>query len=284
MNGATTTLTVDDEIALEPSHRSAATLLFTDIVGSTSLLERLGDHAWLEVLRRHYALVRGHVARHGGAVVHVLGDGFMIAFDEVSAAVDCAVAMQRSLAAPDALLDAPLRVRMGIHSGPVIREPTDVHGRTVVLAARIGAHADAEEILVSEAVASSIMASGHRRLAERGHVAFKGLRGRNLIYSVEWRRQPPPVSARRARTARRDPHRRSRSRGARRLHAVSFRSPRLNDPSAHVLPSAPEPGGTAAQTGKRKRRASASSGAQLFSVGAVAAGGQAPANGPRGTV
>jgi class 3 adenylate cyclase len=282
MNGGTNTLIVDDEIAIEPSHRLAATLLFTDIVGSTSLLERLGDHAWLEVLRRHYALVRGHVARQGGTVVHVLGDGFMIAFDDVSAAVDCAVAIQRSLAAPDALLDAPLRVRMGIHSGPVIREPTDVHGRTVVLAARIGAHAGAEEILVSEAVASSIMASGRRRLAQRGHVALKGLRGRHLIYSVEWRRPAPPASARRARTARRDPHRRSR--GARRLHAVSFRSPRLNDPSADVRPSASEHGGVAAQTGKRKRRASASSGAQLFSVGAVAAGGQAPANGPRGTV
>jgi class 3 adenylate cyclase len=282
MNSGTNTLIVESEIAAEPSHRSAATLLFTDIVGSTSLLERLGDHAWLEVLRRHYALVRGHVARHGGAVVHVLGDGFMIAFDEVSAAVDCAVAIQRSLAVPDALLGAPLRVRMGIHSGPVIREPTDIHGRTVVLAARLGAHADAEEILVSEAVAASIAASGPCRLAQRGHVALKGLRGRHLIYSVEWRRESPPVSARRATTARRDPHRRSR--GARRLRAVSFDGPRPNDPSADALPSPSERGGVAAQMGKWKRRASASSGAQLFSVGAVAAGGQAPANGPRGTV
>jgi class 3 adenylate cyclase len=282
MNGATGILLVDDEIAIEPSHRSAVTLLFTDIVGSTALLERVGDHAWLEVLRRHYALVRGHVARHGGAVIHVLGDGFMIGFDEASAAVDCAVAIQRSLVVPDALLDAPLRVRMGIHSGPVIREPTDVHGRTVVLAARIGAHADAEEILVSEAVASSIMASGRRRLARRGQVALKGLRGRHSIYSVQWRRQPAPVSARRARMARREPQRRSP--GARRLHAVSFRSPRLGDPTPDGPPSGSERGGTEAQTGKWKRRASARSGAQLFSVGAVAAGGQAPANGPRGTV
>jgi class 3 adenylate cyclase len=219
MTVGTNTLIVDDEIAIGPSRGSAATLLFTDIVGSTSLMERLGDHAWVEVLRRHYALVRGHVARHDGAVVQVLGDGFMIAFDDISAAVDCAVAIQRSLAVPDALLDAPLRVRMGIHSGPVIREPTDVHGRTVVLAARIAAHADAEEILVSHAVASSVMAFARRRLAERGEVALKGLRGLHSIYSVEWRHQPAPVSARRTMTARRDDQ--CRPRGARRLHAVS---------------------------------------------------------------
>jgi class 3 adenylate cyclase len=219
MTVGTNTLIVDDEIAVGPSHRSATTLLFTDIVGSTSLLERLGDHAWLEVLRRHYAIVRGHVARHDGTVVQVLGDGFMIAFDDVFAAVDCAVAIQRSLAVPDALLDAPLRVRMGIHSGPVIRELSDVHGRTVVLAARIAARADAEEILVSHAVASSIMAIAPRRLAERGDVALKGLRGLHSIYAMEWRHQPAPVSVRRAMTARRDEH--CRPRGARRLHAVS---------------------------------------------------------------
>jgi class 3 adenylate cyclase len=219
MNAATSTLMVDDEIAIGPSYRSATTLLFTDIVGSTSLLERLGDDAWLEVLRRHYALVRGHVARHHGAVVQVLGDGFMIAFDDILAAVDCAVAIQRSLAVPDALLDAPLRVRMGIHSGPVIREPTDVHGRTVVVAARIAAHAVAEEILISHAVASSVTAFARCRLAERGDVALKGLRGLHSIYSVEWRHPPAPVSRRRAMTVGRDDH--CRPRGASRLHAVS---------------------------------------------------------------
>jgi class 3 adenylate cyclase len=219
MTVGTNTLIVDDEIAVGPSHRSVTTLLFTDIVGSTSLLERLGDDAWLEVLRRHYALVRGHVARHDGAVVQVLGDGFMIAFDDIRAGVDCAVAIQRSLAVPDALLDAPLRVRIGIHSGPVIREATDVHGRTVVLGARIAARADAEEILVSHAVASSIMTFARRRVVERGDVALKGLRGLHSIYSVDWRHQPAPVSPRRATTARRDQHRRWR--GAGRLHAVS---------------------------------------------------------------
>jgi class 3 adenylate cyclase len=218
MNVGTNTLIVDDELAIGQSRRSASTLLFTDIVGSTSLLEHLGDDAWLDVLRRHYALVRGHVARHGGAVVQVLGDGFMIAFDDTLAAVDCAVAIQRSLAVPDALLDAPLRVRMGIHSGPVIRESDDVHGRTVVLAARIAARADGDEILVSHAVASGMMAGGaQRRLAKRGEVVLKGLRGLHSIYSVEWRHRPP-ASKRWAMTARRGEHRRSR--GAGRLHAV----------------------------------------------------------------
>ena len=263
MNVATNTLLVDDETAVGPSRQSATTLLFTDIVGSTALLERLGDDAWLDVLRRHYALVRGHVARHDGVVVQVLGDGFMIAFDDIRDAVDCAVAIQRSLTVPDPLLEAPLRVRMGIHSGPVIREIADVHGRTVVLAARIAARADGEEILVSHAVASELTACAGSRLAKRGDVALKGLRGLHSIYAVEWRYRPVPVAALRSVTARRDEH--ARSRGARR------------SPSAGR-------GTTGRQIGKWKRRASASSGSQLFSVGAVAAGGHAPANGPGDTV
>jgi class 3 adenylate cyclase len=213
MNVATNTLLVDDETAIGPSRGSAATLLFTDIVGSTSQLERLGDDAWLDVLRRHYALVRGHVARHDGVVVQVLGDGFMVAFDDILHAVDCAVAIQRSLTVPDALLRAPLRVRMGIHSGPVIREPGDVHGRTVVLGARIAARADGEEILVSDAVASELMACARSRVAKRGDVALKGLRGMHAIYAVEWRYRPVPVRALPPVPLRRDEHRRSRDAG-----------------------------------------------------------------------
>jgi class 3 adenylate cyclase len=170
------------------------TLLFTDIVGSTALLERLGDRAWVEMLDRHSTLVRRHVAVHGGEIVQVLGDGFMLAFTNVADAVGCAVGIQRDLdAAPDPALDTPLRVRMGVHTGPVLRSATDLHGRTVVLAARIAAHAVAGQILVSEAVASSRAASTDIRVAARGAVALKGLHGRQPIYALDWSGRPGPV-------------------------------------------------------------------------------------------
>jgi class 3 adenylate cyclase len=165
----------------------AMALLFTDIEGSTELLERVGDHAWVEVLHRHHALVRGLVARHGGAVVHLLGDGFMVAFADVGAAVDCAVAIQRRLAAsPDPILGASLRVRMGVHTGPVIRDVGDYHGRTVVVAARIAARARGREILVSADVAACDRPRAHRRFALVGAVALKGLNRREILYSVDW--------------------------------------------------------------------------------------------------
>jgi adenylate cyclase len=111
----------------------------------------------------------------------------MIAFGDPGAAVACAVALQRSLAAPDPDLGAPLRVRMGLHVGEAIRFAGDFHGRTVVLAARIGARAGAEEILVSEAVVRRVAHSMRGHLTRLGDVALKGLAGRHAIYTLDWK-------------------------------------------------------------------------------------------------
>ena len=184
---ATASIVATDARASMPIAREAVALLFTDIVDSTAQLERPGDDAWLGVLRRHHTLVRSHVALHGGAVVNTAGDGFMIAFGDPRAAVACAVALQRSLAAPDPDLGAPLRVRMGLHFGEAISFAGDFHGRTVVLAARVGARAGAEEILVSEAVVRSVAHSMRGRLTRLGDVALKGLAGRHAIYALDWK-------------------------------------------------------------------------------------------------
>jgi class 3 adenylate cyclase len=175
-------------------------LLFTDIEGSTAILERVGDRAWVEVLHRHYAMVGGLVALHAGTVVHVAGDGFMIVFADVYDAVGCAVAIQRRLAAPEQALGASLRVRMGVHTGLVIRDTSDLHGRTVVVAARIAARARGGEILVSGEVASCDPAPAGIRFRPVGTVVLKGLNRREILYSADWgarpaRTRPRPADA-----------------------------------------------------------------------------------------
>jgi class 3 adenylate cyclase len=181
-------------------HREPVALLFTDIEGSTAILERMGDRAWVEVLRRHHTMVRELVALHGGTVVHVAGDGFMIVFADVRDAVACAVAIQRRLAGPDPALGASLRVRMGVHRGLVIRDASDLHGRTVVVAARIAARARGGEILVSDVVASCDPAPARIRFRPVGAVALKGLNGREALYSIDWearsaQKRRPPANA-----------------------------------------------------------------------------------------
>jgi class 3 adenylate cyclase len=157
--------------------------MFTDIEDSSMLVERLGDRRWLDLYSRHSALVHRHVARHRGVVVKGQGDGFMAAFADPSAAVDCAVALQRDLAAAPAG-EERVRVRIGLHTGAAIRQAGDFHGRTVVIAARIAAQARGGEILVSADVARAVRQAGGVTLAARGAVALKGLDGRHDVYAA----------------------------------------------------------------------------------------------------
>jgi class 3 adenylate cyclase len=119
--------------------------LFTDIVGSTELLDRLGDDAAHHQRRRHFALLREAVGRCGGREVKSLGDGLMVVFATPRAAVECAVAMQRAVAASeDGLL-----VRVGVASGEAICEDGDYFGRPVVVARRLCDAANGGEVLVA---------------------------------------------------------------------------------------------------------------------------------------
>jgi class 3 adenylate cyclase len=172
------TIEADTPARLDPAQAVPVTLLFSDIEGSTELNERLGDDRWLAVLEDHNAIVRRALAAHRGREVKSQGDGFMLAFQDPADGLDCAVAMQRSFARRNAdRPEAEIRVRMGLHAGPAIRRGDDFFGRNVVVAARIAAHAQGGEILVSDAVGAG---------GEPMELALKGLKGTQRVHRVPW--------------------------------------------------------------------------------------------------
>ncbi len=163
------------------------TIVFTDIVGSTEMMERLGEDAWLDMIRAHNELVRGVVAKSGGDVVKSQGDGFMLAFGSAAAALSCAVALQRAVGEFSAAHHRPpVHVRVGIHTGNVFALEDDFFGKAVVLAARITGHAEGGQILVSAASKEFT-----ERLELWGYCAptslnLKGLADPQRVYSLDW--------------------------------------------------------------------------------------------------
>jgi class 3 adenylate cyclase len=99
--------------------------------------DRLGDKAWMEVMREHNAIVRAQLKAHDGFEVKSEGDGFMVAFQSARKAIECAAAIQNALAERNATVAEPVNVRMGSHVGDVIKEGEDFFGRNVILAARV---------------------------------------------------------------------------------------------------------------------------------------------------
>jgi class 3 adenylate cyclase len=174
-----------------PSLRPAAapdgtvTILFSDIEGSTQLNERLGDVQWLELLRAHHAIVREQVHQHGGFEVKAQGDGFMIAFPSARRAVECARAIQRDI---DSELgdhaDAPIRLRIGLHTGEAIKEETDFYGKNIVLAARIADRARGGEILASSVVKQLTESAGDLRFENERELELDGLAGTHTVFRV----------------------------------------------------------------------------------------------------
>ena len=129
------------------------TVLFTDITGSTALIERLGDERWVTVLSAHDAVVHAALQSHGGWVVKSVGDGCLAAFTDAVAAVRAGVEMQRCLSATSVPgVPGGLQLRVGAHTGAVICFNGDVLGRNVHLARRITSAAAPGEVLVSAAV------------------------------------------------------------------------------------------------------------------------------------
>ena len=131
------------------SHRVLATVLFTDIVGSTALAEQLGDRRWRDLLDAHHATVRRELSRARGKEVKSLGDGFLATFDGPARAVRCA----RSITEAVGLLN--LKIRSGLHTGEIEIVDNDVQGIAVHIASRISALAGPGEVLVSRTVQRS---------------------------------------------------------------------------------------------------------------------------------
>jgi class 3 adenylate cyclase len=170
------------------SPEGAVTILFSDIEGSTEMVERLGDEEWVRVLRVHNDLVRKALARNGGVEVKAQGDGFMLAFMSSRAALRCAVEMQQSLEHHGSEHEGDrVRVRIGLHAGFMIQEGPDYFGRNVILAARIADRARGGEVLVSAPLKEFVETAGGAAFLEPQELALKGLAGTHRVYPVDWR-------------------------------------------------------------------------------------------------
>ena len=115
------------------------TVLFTDIVGHTEMMQRLGDAKGRDVLREHERITRETLKAHGGAEVKTMGDGFMASFGSVTSAMECAIALQRAFAAHTESMPEPLHVRVGLNAGEPIEEDGDLFGATVKVETVLGA-------------------------------------------------------------------------------------------------------------------------------------------------
>jgi class 3 adenylate cyclase len=175
------------DLATATAADGTVTIMFSDIVGSTAMTERLGDRRWIEVLREHNRVIRDEVSAHDGFEVKSQGDGFMVAFASASRAVECAAAIQRAFAsrAEEAPEEAIL-VRIGLHTGEAIRERDDFFGRNVILAARIAAQAGAGEVLVSSLLKELTEADSDVRFGDARELSLKGLSGTYTVHAVEW--------------------------------------------------------------------------------------------------
>ena len=162
------------------------TVLFTDLVGHTEMMRRLGDARGREVLREHERMTRDAIAQHGGTEIKTDGDSFMVSFGSVAAAMECAVELQRAFASRNEGAEEPLRVRMGLNAGEPIGDEGDLFGESVILAARIKDQAEEGEILVAEPVRHLLAGKGFV-FADRGTFVPKGFEDVVRLFEVRWR-------------------------------------------------------------------------------------------------
>jgi class 3 adenylate cyclase len=164
------------------------TILFTDMEGSTSLTQRLGDARAMAVLRTHDRIRGEALGRHGGSEVKHTGDGLMAAFPSVVGAIESAVQIQRQLAEGGDSGGIPVRVRIGMSAGEPVTERNDLFGAVVQLAARLCSRAEPGSVLVSNAVHDLALGKGFV-FRKRGRQSLKGFDEPVQTFEVVW--QPP---------------------------------------------------------------------------------------------
>jgi class 3 adenylate cyclase len=164
--------------------REVRTFMFTDIVGSTALVEAIGDEAWHDLLHWHDEALRRCLAENRGEEVHHTGDGFFAAFPDADAALACAAAIQRKLAEHRRDHGFAPRVRIGLHAAEATRVGDDYEGAGVHAAARIGALAEGGEILVS---VETLEGSGVVPSEQPREVSLKGFAKPVRVVAVDWR-------------------------------------------------------------------------------------------------
>ena len=158
--------------------RMLATVLFTDIVESTTKAIEIGDREWRDLLDRHNALVRRELMRFRGREVDTTGDGFLAAFDGPARAIRCACAIA------EGVRDLGISIRAGLHTGECEVLDGKVAGIAVHTGARVVAHAGPDEVLVSSTVRDLVAGSGIA-FAERGIYELKGIPGEWRLFAVE---------------------------------------------------------------------------------------------------
>jgi class 3 adenylate cyclase len=163
--------------APEP-RRVLATVLFTDIVGSTERAAQLGDDRWQGLLADHNRVVRRQLDRYGGNEVKVVGDGFLATFDGPARAVRCAIGIR------DEVRELGLEIRAGVHVGEIEVLSDDIAGLAVHLAARVSALAGQGEVLVSSTVKDLVVGSGIV-FVDRGSQLLKGVPGEWHLFAVD---------------------------------------------------------------------------------------------------
>ncbi len=173
---------LDDIAALPPSDavEGTMTLVFTDIVDSTPITESVGDDVWAGLIAEHESVIRETTSEHQGTVVKYLGDGSMLAFDSARAAVRAAVDIQRRNAG------TPFGVRIGVHSGDVMRTSSDMFGLTVNKAARVAAAAGHGQIMVSATTRDLVGRIDGLGWGDPLTIALKGVSGTHQVVPVLW--------------------------------------------------------------------------------------------------
>ena len=160
------------------AERVLATVLFTDIVGSTDQASRLGDGRWRDLLDRHDQGVRAQIDRFGGREVKTVGDGFVVTFDSPGRAIECALAIR------DTLQAFGIAVRAGIHTGEVEVRGDDVAGMAVHIGARVSALAGSGEVLVSSTV-KDLVTGSTVEFTDRGAHTLRGVPGSWHLFIVD---------------------------------------------------------------------------------------------------
>jgi class 3 adenylate cyclase len=163
------------------------TVLFTDIVDSTALTQTLGDEAAMALLDLHNTVVRNALADSGGREVKHTGDGIMASFVSAAGAVRSAIQIQRELEKhAQRNPDRPLKVRVGAAAGEPVEQHNDLFGTTVQLAARLCAHAQPEQILVSNAIAELCIGKG-LAFEDLGEIVLKGFGYPVRAHAAAWK-------------------------------------------------------------------------------------------------
>jgi class 3 adenylate cyclase len=163
------------------------TILFTDVVNSTTLTQSLGDEAALAMLGVHDTIVRDALSALGGREVKHTGDGIMASFVSTAAAVRCAIQIQRELDKHAQVNpERALKVRVGAAAGEPVEQHNDLFGSTVQLASRLCAHAQPEQILVSNAIAELCLGKG-LQFEDLGEVTLKGFGYPVRAHAAAWR-------------------------------------------------------------------------------------------------